>query len=54
MRLHDIPGAAFEIYETRNQSSGKSQDEILRLRHGCHRAAVDEHIANHAAAQGGK
>src|SRR5699024_10771389 len=54
MRLHDIPGSAWESDETRNQSAGNSQDEMLRWRQRCHLAAVDEEVANHAAAQGGK
>ena len=51
MCLQDVPGAAFEVHETRNQSTSKSEDEILGLRHGGNGAAVDEHIANHAAAE---
>ena len=54
MRLQIIPGLAFKVDKAGNERTGKGQVKVLRLAHGRHGAAVDQHVAHHAAAQGRK
>ena len=54
MRLQIIPGLALEVDKAGNKRTSEGQVKVFRLAHGRHGAAVDEHVAHHAAAQGRK
>lgn len=54
MDLHIFPGLALEIDKACNQCAGKCQDEIFRLTHRRDCALINQHIANHAAAECGE
>ncbi len=50
--MHIIPRFALEVDEAGNNGTSKRQVEVLRLAHRGNGSAVDEHVADHAAAEG--